>query len=85
MEVLQVLAAREGAATEVHLVDNSALIVHNIAIGYDARDEHAHVSTNVSPEVEGTTFDFFFTDAVVSLVNPETGSTLLMRPADPPL
>ena len=83
LDVLEVLEARDGIPTEVRLVDNSTLIVHNVAIGYDSGDEHAHVSTNISPEVDGTTFDFFFTDNVVSLINPENGITLLTRPADP--
>ena len=60
--------------------DGSVLIVHNIAFGYDAGDEHAHVSTNVSPRVDGTIFDFFFTDAVISLIDPENGRVLLALP-----
>ena len=35
--------------------------VFDIASGYDDGDDHAHVTTNVSPSEPGAHIDFFFT------------------------
>ncbi len=38
-------------------------------------DEHAHVTTNISPGLDGTSIDFFHTSEVV-LVMDEDGTVL---------
>jgi hypothetical protein len=78
LAVLEVLQSRDGIATFVQLADNSRLRVYDIAWGYDSADTHSHVTSNISPGVEGTAVDFFTTDRVVSLVDPETGEPLLV-------
>ncbi|MET0884997.1 MAG: hypothetical protein ABWX92_00980 [Mycetocola sp.] len=50
--------------------------VRNIAWGYDAGDEWSHVSTNVSPRIEGAPFDFFTTDEVVRIIDPASRAVL---------
>ncbi|MDT4892338.1 MAG: hypothetical protein QOE97_1373 [Pseudonocardiales bacterium] len=58
------------------LRDGTTLVVHNIAWGYDDGDDSAHVTTNISPRLDGTTIDFFCTSDVVSLADPQTGAAL---------
>jgi hypothetical protein len=45
--------------------------VRNIAWGYDIGDEFAHVTTNVSPAVEGASIDFFFTSEVRAVIDED--------------
>jgi hypothetical protein len=71
------LQGRDGVLTEVELSNGSVLRVWNIACGYDAGDSWAHVSTNVSPDVPGEHFDFFFTQDVRSVRAPESGDVLV--------
>ncbi|MEV6412763.1 hypothetical protein [Kribbella sp. NPDC051718] len=39
-------------------------------------DEFAHVTTNISPSVDGMRADFFFTEDVVSVVDARSGEVL---------
>ncbi|MFI9240591.1 hypothetical protein [Streptomyces sp. NPDC053079] len=75
--ILQLLQDRDGVATEVVLRDGMKLTVFNIAWGYDLGDEYAHVTTNISPDVDGGAIDFFFTTTVAAVVDPATGTVLL--------
>ena len=75
LAVLDVLQARDGWLTDVQLIDGRSIRVWNIA--YDAGDSWAHVSTNVSPDVNGEEFDFFFTHEVDVIRAPESGEQLL--------
>jgi hypothetical protein len=52
------------------------LLVFNIAWGEDFGDDYEHVTTNISPSVEGTTVDLFFTDEVAEIVEAESGAVL---------
>ncbi|WP_211762667.1 hypothetical protein [Kutzneria sp. CA-103260] len=82
-DVIELLQRRDGVPTEVVLRDGNTLTVLNIAWGYDIGDEYAHVTTNFSPPAEGIEIDFFCTDTVAAIVDPETGTTLLSAVADP--
>ena len=64
LEVLAALQDRDGRLTEVELIDGRRLRVWNIAWGYDQGDSHAHVTTNISPAIDGEAVDFFFTREV---------------------
>jgi len=77
LAILKVLRARDGVATIVQLADSSRLREYDIAWGYDSEDTPSHITSNISPGVEGATVDFFTTDGVVSLVDPETDARLL--------
>lgn len=76
-DLINFLAQRDGVTTEVVLRDDRRLSVVNIAWGYDEGDAHAHVTTNVSPSVPDASVDFFFTNEVVTVVDPLTGDVLL--------
>jgi hypothetical protein len=75
--IIALFRARDGAATEVTLAGGRVLTVVNIAWGYDAGDTHAHVTTNISPEVRGAIIDFFFTSEIVRVTDPLTGVVLV--------
>lgn len=67
LEVLDALQDRDGRLTEVELIDGRLLKVWNIAWGYDEGDSYAHVTTNISPSVEGAGVDAFFTHEVMTI------------------
>ena len=71
---------RDGRATRVILRDGQLLSVLNITWGYDMGDEYAHVTTNVSPSVEGTSIDFFYTSDVETVSDPSPGDVLFTSP-----
>ena len=78
--LIRLFQDRDGTATRVILRDKQLLTVVNIAWGYDMGDEFAHVTTNVSPTVEGTSIDFFYTSDVESLSDPSSGDVLFAAP-----
>jgi hypothetical protein len=75
--LLDLLRARDGLLTHVLLADGKRLPVYDIAWGYDMGDEHAHVTTNISPPVDGRPIHFFFTSEVTGLLD-ENGQPLVM-------
>ena len=74
--IVELLVSRDGLPTLVSLENGAAITVYNIAWGYDIGDEYAHVTTNVSPEVEGTSIHLFFTNEIRSMSDPNSGETL---------
>ncbi|MGW6688713.1 hypothetical protein [Streptomyces sp. NPDC054961] len=63
--------------SQVILREGAQLTVFNIAWGYDLGDAYAHVTSNMSPPVEGATVDFFSTNSVVAILDPASGALLL--------
>ncbi len=59
--------------------EGARYIVYNIAWRYDEGDEWAHVTTNISPSVDGQPIDCFVTSAVVAVNDPTTGTVLYRR------
>jgi len=47
------------------------LDVRNVAWGYDMGDEYAHVTTNISPDVEEASIDVFFTNEVRAVLDSD--------------
>ena len=78
--VIQLFKDRDGMPTLVALPDGVILTVHNIGWGYDIGDSYAHVSTNVSPTVEGSSFDILFTDEIARMTDP-AGQVLYENPS----
>ena len=74
--IVPVLRSRNGLPTEVLLSDNRALTVLNVAWGEDMGDDFEHLTSNVSPSVNGTSIDLFFTDEVVKIADPESGAMM---------
>lgn len=69
--VIDIFIVREGRPTIVILKNRGSLEVWNIAYGYDMGDEFAHITTNISPSVEGATIDLFFTNEIIELIDPD--------------
>lgn len=74
--LIELFVGRDGEALEVVLRDGQRLGVLNIAWGYDLGDVFAHVTTNVSPFVDGRPIDFFFTEDVVTVLDSRSGEVL---------
>lgn len=66
------LVERDGRPTIAVLKNGDEVLILNIAWGYDLDDEFAHITTNISPNLDGTPVDFFFTSDVKSLLDAET-------------
>lgn len=77
-EILGILQGRDGVASQVVLSDGRKLIVVNIAWGYDLGEQFAHVTTNVSPGVDGAAVDVFSTMLVEAIVDPGDGAVLYL-------
>ncbi|MCW2924391.1 MAG: hypothetical protein JWM98_1795 [Thermoleophilia bacterium] len=63
-DLIDALRKRDGQRTIVVTADGTRHTVWNIAWGYDMGDEFAHVTTNISPQVEGAPVGFFRTSDV---------------------
>jgi hypothetical protein len=55
-----VVALNRACPCTVRLAGERSVSVLNIAWGYEG-DDHAHVTTNISPSERGAPVDFFFT------------------------
>jgi hypothetical protein len=78
--LIKKLAQRDGVPSIVVFKDGREATIFNIAWGYDLGDEFAHITTNISPEVEGTKVDFFFTSELEALLDGETRAPLFNFP-----
>ncbi len=81
-DLIALLQERDGLVTTLRLRDGRRLDVRNIAWGYDDGDEHAHVTTNISPDVRGTDIFFFYTHQVQAVLG-EAGELLWGAQLDP--
>jgi len=77
-DLIDLLQERDGRASVVVLADGSELTVFNIAWGYDMGEDHAHITTNCSPEETGQSIDFFRTENVFRVLS-EDGTTVYPR------
>ena len=75
-ELIRLLRERDGLRTVVDTRRNVSLLVVNIGWGYDLSEPYAHVSTNVSPTVEGEDYDLFHTFEVTRVRDEASGSEL---------
>jgi hypothetical protein len=59
--IIEQLKSRDGIETKIILKDGTKLIVWNIAWGYDIGEAYAHITTNISPNKNNTSINFFYT------------------------
>ena len=78
--LIQLLRGRGGQPTLVVLTDGREVAIFNIAWGYDAGDAFAHVTTNISPQVDEAGADSFSTSEVAKVVDPVDGTVLFTHP-----
>jgi hypothetical protein len=72
---LDILKRCTGEPSDVTLLSGRVVRVYNVAWGYDLNDPVAHITTNISPpQAADPTWDFFFADEVVRIVDPENGA-----------
>jgi hypothetical protein len=65
--IIDLFKKRDGIKTMVELNDGKRISVWNIAWGYDMGDEFAHITSNISPNVENATIDFFYSRDIKKL------------------
>ena len=78
--LIRLLLSRDGVLTVAVHKDGTEFVFSNIAWGYDLGDEYAHITTNISPRIEGLSEDFFFTNELVDLRDHELGYSLFSLP-----
>lgn len=76
-KLIELLRSRDALRTRLELRDGTALDVWNIAWGYDHGDDFAHITSNISPEQDGSSIDFFFTHQVKKVIDPESGAEII--------
>jgi hypothetical protein len=69
--IIDIFKSRDGLETKVELKNGRLISVWNIAWGYDIGDEFAHITTNISPNVDNATIDFFFTNEISRILTDE--------------
>jgi len=74
--IVPLLEARDGQKTRVDLSGQRNFEVFNIAWGEDIGDDYEHITSNISPEVDGARVDLFFTDEVARVIDPTNGAIL---------
>ena len=74
------LIERDGIATVAVFEGGEEAVIFNIAWGYDLGDEFAHITTNISPVIEGASVDSFFTCELTALLDDETRTPLFSFP-----
>jgi len=72
-DIIGLLRSRDGVLTRLRLRDGRELDVLNIAWGYDEDARYAHLTTNVSPALEGVDIDVFGTEEIAEMMDPATG------------
>ena len=76
--ITEILRRRDGVATDVVLGNGRRLSVLNIAWGRDMGASCDHITTNISPVAPGASIDFFHTDNVESIIDPETQAAIFV-------
>ena len=69
--IIDFFKGRDGFETKVELKNGRLISVWNIAWGYDIGDEYAHITTNISPNIDNATIDFFFTNEISKILTDE--------------
>ena len=67
-DIIDTFQSRDGLETKVQLKNGRLISVWNIAWGYDIGDEFAHITTNISPNIDNATVDFFFTNEISKIL-----------------
>ncbi len=80
-DLISLLVSRDGARLVVKIDGGASYEVFNIAWGYDMGDDHAHVTSNISPSIDGFPIDVFSTANVSEVLDGETGARLYVRTA----
>jgi hypothetical protein len=66
--IIDIFKSRDGLETKVELKNGKLISVWNIAWGYDIGDEFAHITSNISPNIDNATIDFFFSTEISKIL-----------------
>ena len=77
--IVKILENRCGQSTMVYLEDGQILNVNDIVYGYDLGEDFAHITTNISPPVDGIEIDFFYVNQVIKIEDSEVGKIIYAR------
>ena len=66
--IIDIFKIRDGLETQVELKNGKLISVWNIAWGYDVGDNFAHITTNISPNIDNATTDHFFTNEISKIL-----------------
>ena len=66
-KIIDLFTTRDGVETIVELNNGAAISVWNIVYGYDIGDEFAHITSNISPNIDNCNVDFFYTTDIKGL------------------
>ena len=69
--IIDIFKSRDGLETKVELKNGRLISVWNIAWSYDIGDEFAHITTNISPNIDNATIDFFFTNEISKILTDD--------------
>jgi hypothetical protein len=75
-KIIDILSERDGILSVVNLTDGKRIDIFNIAWGKDFGEVGFHVTTNISPPVDGLPVDIFSTEDVFRIFDPHTGEEL---------
>ena len=69
--IIDIFISRDGIETKVELKNGRLVSIWNIAWGYDIGDAFAHITTNISPNIDNAQIDFFFTNEISRILTDE--------------
>ena len=75
-DIIKIFNSHDGIPLEVTVKSMKKHIVLNIAWGYDDGDEYSHISTNISPSIDGYDFDFFYSNEILKIYNTKNKETV---------
>ncbi len=66
-KIIKLFKENDSKLLEIELENEKVLKVWNIAWGYDLKDEFAHITSNISPKIEDSQIDIFYTNDIVKI------------------
>ena len=79
-DLISKLVERDGVPTIAVFKSGKETTIHNIVWGCDFGDEFAHITTNITPNINGAEIDFFFTHELKALLDGETRAPIFSLP-----
>jgi len=67
INIIDLFKQNDGKLLLITLENNDLIRIWNIAWSYDIGDEYVHVTTNISPEKENESVEYFFTNEIMKI------------------
>jgi hypothetical protein len=75
-KLIETIKNQDGNHLSIQLKNGEIKSVWNIAWGYDIGDDYAHITTNISPTIKGTSIDIFCSYEIARIMKVENNSTI---------